>query len=89
MVEPLTIGCLYRSPNSSNENNDNMCKLLEEMPNITKQPFVMGDFNLPKIDWSICTSLTEKNSKEAQFLECLQDCFLHQKCDKPTRIRVN
>ena len=48
----LNIRCMYRSQNSSTDNNDNMFKLLEEISaNSTKQILKVGDFNLPKTDW--------------------------------------
>ena len=87
--DPLVVGCVYRSPNSSNENNDKLFKMLKTMTENKSQALVMGDFNLPKIDWNTYLTSSDGNSKESQFLECLRDCFLNQKCTKPTRIRLN
>ena len=49
----LLIGVIYRSPNSTENNNEEMLKILR-MASKTKTDYLLicGDFNLPKIDWS-------------------------------------
>ena len=44
----LVIGCVYRSPNSPNDNNDKLELLIKEAIAIKATKLViMGDFNLP------------------------------------------
>lgn len=49
----LLLGCIYKSPNSSPENLDELDKLLTTVSKEKKfsHIMVMGDFNFPKIDW--------------------------------------
>ena len=42
----------------------------------------MGDFNLPVVDW---VQEQEKSRADEDFLVLVQDCFLTQFVDKPTR----
>ena len=46
---PVTIMLLYRPPSSVKENITNMCDLLRNLPRNT---IVIGDINLPHIDWT-------------------------------------
>jgi len=45
---PLNILLIYRSPNSSEENNNQLCNIIQEVPENT---IIIGDFNYPKINW--------------------------------------
>ena len=47
--EPLYFYLVYRPPNSSKKNIENLCYLLETSE---RNSFMIGDFNLPDIDWS-------------------------------------
>ena len=49
----------YRSPNSSETNNQELNKLLSNIKNNT---VLIGDFNFPKINWENKTS--DNSSKE-------------------------
>ena len=42
---------------------------------------IMGDFNM-HIDWK---NQIGKGSLEAEFIECIRDCFLEQYVVEPTR----
>jgi len=77
------IGVVYRSPNSSIENNSNLRLVLEEMCNESDQSIIVGDFNYPSIDWEL---LSGDNSSD-EFLEFTQDHFLTQHVQFPTRHR--
>ena len=48
---------------------------------------MIGDLNLPKIDWESNTSNTVVGSKENNFLDALADSYLTQHTNRPTRIR--
>ena len=47
--------CFYFPPNAaaSLENIDKVCKILTSCINVSFPTFVLGDFNLPYIDWSV------------------------------------
>ena len=84
----LLLGCIYRSPNSPNENNDQMRKDLTEITNSKSYSHILicGDFNYPGINWEKETS-TSKREKE--FIETSRDCFLYQNVTQPTHFRPN
>jgi hypothetical protein len=46
----------------------------------------MGDFNYPNINWDL-TSTNKEHSEEQKFLDCIQDNYLFQVINKPTRWR--
>ncbi len=55
--EVMKLGCVYRSPNSTEEDNvilNNQIKSLECTPN-NEDIIVFGDFNHPEINWSDCS----------------------------------
>ena len=81
--EKILIGCMYKSPNSSKENVENMMKTLKN-ENVNKYDVICitGDFNYPKINWNLSESATGECE---EFVECLKDAYLIQKVIKPTR----
>ena len=51
-TDHITIGCIYRSPDSQEENNNNLLELLIKADKSNPQNlFILGDFNIKKIDW--------------------------------------
>lgn len=47
---------------------------------------MMGDFNLPKIDWLTWTTPRENmNEHHNLFIECIRDNYLYQHINMPTR----
>ena len=86
--EKVLIGCMYKSPNSSKSNVENMMKTIRN-ENLNKYDVICiaGDFNYPKIKWEGGGQETGENDL---FVECLKDAFLEQKVTKPTRnVRIN
>ncbi len=83
----LIVGCIYRSPNSSTENDDHLHNLFRYVEAYrASHKLLMGDFNYPAIDWS---TLTASGSGSAEkFLEAVNDSFLHQHVSAPTRYRI-
>lgn len=85
----LLIGCVYRSPNSSERNNQDLIQMLTEVCN--KGDFthllICGDFNLPDINWRNTSVTAGPESVSSMFLECTRDCFLWQHVTKPTHKR--
>ena len=81
--EDLSIYLVYRSPNSSNANNE---ILFETMKNVKTNSIIIGDFNLPNIDWKLDKGY---DSKSKLFLEAVDEAQLTQLVDFPTHIRGN
>jgi len=87
----FVIGCVYRSPSSSPENDDCLQELINSLfsfnnNNCRNNTVVIGDFNYPSIDWDrwVCV---ENKSSSSKFLETLMDNFLIQNVSYPTRAR--
>ena len=76
---PLVIGVVYKSPNSSRANESLLFNVLKVAS--VKDVIIMGDFNYPNINWDDGVF----GSRDADFYEVLQDCFLHQHVSFPTR----
>lgn len=81
----LIVSIIYRSPNSTTENNLKLLEAIEEIDQ-TKcdHKMIIGDFNLPKIEWE---SLGNESGYEKEFVECISNCYLHQHINSPTRAR--
>lgn len=80
----ILFGCIYKSPNTTAENED---KLFEMLKKDFIQKFdsvcITGDFNFPGIVWNgLWTG--ERNEK---LINSLRDAFLIQMVNKPTRRR--
>ena len=77
-------GCIYKSPSSSNENKLELLTLLKsDVFCKFDHVLITGDFNFPNIHWDGSWPGKEEND----FIESLQDSFLHQMVSKPTRRR--
>lgn len=67
-TDTLIVGSIYRSPNSTRTSTialfDSISKIVDKNPS---HLLIMGDFNLPRIDWNLVTS---PNS-----MECLDSIF--------------
>ena len=73
----LAINIIYRSPNSSSNNDASLCNLVKEM----RGTFVcIGDFNFPGIGWGTGRS----DAKSRAFYEEVEENFLFQHVDEPT-----
>ena len=61
--EKLIVGCIYRSPHSTKENNEKLCQLLQEVSDMPcNQIMIMGDFNFPNINWKTISTYESENS---------------------------
>jgi hypothetical protein len=76
--DSLLIGVIYRSPNSSSDNN----KILN-----SRCTLIVGDFNHPEIDWADGSSPGDGNHPASLFLESVRDSFVIQNISKPTHFR--
>ena len=89
--DSLLIGLVYRSPNSTDVNNDKLLHLLQDLPH--SHPYthllLMGDFNFPIILIGVITLLLvySDTSLTAKFFDVTQDLFLTQHTSLPTRHR--
>ena len=83
-AEKVLLGCIYRSPNSSPTNTENLKSLLSSQLIQTYDKIcIVGDFNLPSIRWDGEWT----NEEDDSFIECIRDAYLFQQVQKPTRAR--
>ena len=83
----LLIGCIYRSPNSNDENNSKLSQDLTKIcSKLNSHVLICGDFNYPNINWENgkCSS-----HGASYFMEGIRDYFLHQHVTDPTHHRPN
>ena len=87
----LHILAIYRSPNSTDENNQHMFDLLNRICSMVdlSNLVIIGDFNLKHIDWTLSSPIGKSpNSYEQQIINCSLDNYLSQHCIEPTRVRA-
>ena len=81
----ILISCIYRSPSSSCENNDNINKLINDISSSkAKFKLIVGDFNFADINWNKWEGHTVASNN---FLHTMQGNFLMQHVIFPTRAR--
>ena len=89
----LTVGVIYRSPNSSLEDNHLLINIINSISkkylNHKNKLIIMGDFNFPGINWDLETTkhISDGNNIEDLFLDCVQRNFLYQMVSEPTHLR--
>ena len=79
---------VYRSPNSTCDNNTEINSALKKLSGMGHSHVIcMGDFNYPQIDWD--SYLTTGTIEDASFLfiECVHGCYWEQHVKEPTRGR--
>ena len=77
-------GCIYRSPNSTNENNEKLIANIEWAEENYVELVLLGDFNMPSIDWSARYSSDDLCEK---FIDAVDDAGLEQLIEECTRYR--
>ena len=85
----LHILCLYRSPNSSSENNKLLNQLILNTSMIGGKLLILGDFNFLTINWDNLLTPHLSNHCASGFLAATQDAFLFQYVQSPTHTRHN
>ena len=92
--EKVLCGCIYRSPSddvdliSCQKSTDGIRQLITKAYQINSNLIITGDFNYKNIDWE--NQFVNNGHKHLlDFIETLQDCFLHQHVTEPTRYREN
>ena len=79
----LVIGLVYRSPNTTDEENNKLIDMVTEVVNMKPSHLmIMGDLNYPGIEWS--TMMSTGSMQECEFLESFRDWFLFQHSTQPT-----
>ena len=70
--EDIQIHCIYRSPNSTFDMNQEIIEYIKRIP---YNSILVGDFNYPSIDWS---TLTCVKPEDQEFLDTVNEKFLSQ-----------
>ena len=85
----ILVGCIYRSTSSLGINNDKLMELLKLANDIAGENrlLILGDFNVPNIDWINKVTLPRARKVDRDFLETVSDNFLWQHVKKYTRFR--
>ena len=88
----FTLGVLYRSPNTSKNEDNLMLEMINIIANkhmsLNNKLLLMGDFNFPGIDWSLENTKHQNNDNmENKFLSCIQKHFLYQLVEEKTHFR--
>ena len=84
----LLVGVVYRSPNSSDENNEKLLAMLRMAATVHCDYLTLcGDYNQPRIDWKASHCLDSEGAFGHAFLEVIEDLNLHQHATKPSRFR--
>ena len=84
----LLVGCIYRSPNSSQLQNSRVNDQIVKA-SLAKASHVMilGDFNHPEINWKTQSCASPRSHPANLFLESVRDSFLTQHVFEPTHYR--
>ena len=83
----LLLGNIYRSPQSDIHNDIELFNLISKVSSLNISQFVLvGDFNLPDIDWNNWSS-NQGSVSSKKFIDVLRDNMLIQHVDIPTRAR--
>ena len=68
---------MYRSPSSSFENFQELCNLFKEVYSLNyTHILLLGDYNIPGIDWKSYTTEKGIDSIEYKFIETIRDLFI-------------
>ena len=83
----ILVGSIYRRTSSSPENDAKLLKLIEKAYEIVGENrlLLLGDFNVPKIDWENKDLKQGARNIEINFLNTINDCYLHQHVREITR----
>ena len=79
--KPVRIGICYRPPNFQGNSDNALIEKISELCQTNDHIVLMGDFNFSDIDWNCSGTLNQSHP----FVECLDNKFLSQIVDKPTR----
>ena len=91
VTKKTLVGCIYRSPNSTEENNEKLHQFISTLGNQTNKNtslVLMGDYNYPLIKWDDEGFGTTEDKKSEEFLNSVRDSYLVQHVTEPTRYRT-
>ena len=85
----ILVGCMYRSPSSSEDNNNHFMNQIIKASDVANQNriLIMGDFNINDINWEENEAEGAIEALPYRFYECTKDSYLHQHVFAPTRFR--
>ena len=87
--KPL-VGCVYRSPGSSKNNNIKLNALLKNAFQLDfSHVLICGDFNYKEINWHNLDTTVSIDHDASIFLENIRDTYLTQHVTESTRCRAN
>ena len=84
----LLVGVVYRSPNSTAQNNENLLRLMRKaFTSNFDHVMLCGDFNLPLIEWNLNQCVDSQMSFTSSFLALVEDLGIFQHVKESTRFR--
>jgi hypothetical protein len=84
----INIGCCYKSPDILPQSYDLFLQMLQtNLSQAADETILVGDFNYPDIDWNCQAGNGFTNRPTDRFLQIVEDNFLTQLVDFPTRFR--
>ena len=83
----ISLASIYRSPNSSRENNQMINLFVKDLAQRNEHTIITGDLNYPHIDWTNMTTTGTQTDSEFHFIEAVRDAFMVQHVDQVTRAR--
>ena len=85
----LHILCIYRSPNSKIENNNNLNSLISKFSKLNGHLLILGNINYPTINWAMLVTPHIKENWTTKFLTVTKNSFLHLHVNNTIHVRPN
>ena len=87
----LIVGVCYRSPTSTSENDEALITLINTVAKYVEKQncIIMGDFNLPNVDFDSFTVQGNSDSFAGRVFDCILDNYWTQHVSDLTRFRAN
>ena len=86
--DALLIGCVYRSPNNTEQENGNiMAELIKATQGRYLHILITDDFNFSSIHWNTLSTTQDTKSIASKCLEGMKDCFWYQHACLPIHHR--
>lgn len=83
--DKLLLSAIYRSPSSSEENNEALNEYIKELDELNaSHKIVMGDFNFPNINWN---NISTRDRHAQSFIDAVTSTYWTQHIREPTRSR--
>ena len=85
--DKLLIGLTYRSPSNNKQEDHEMYENIRKMMQLHHtHKLIVGDFNLPEIQWEHWTTqIEDMNHPSNRVVDLIRDCYLYQHINQPTR----